>query len=101
MPREFVHRLSHIEKCLTFDDVNIRPTYSEIIHRSDCDLTARLTKRWKLNTPIVSSPMDTVTEADMAWEMSSLGGLGFIHRFMTVEEQVDQIKLLKQYGWTK
>jgi len=72
---------------LTYDDVQIIPKYSEINHRSDCDVSTKLTKDILLDIPIVSSPMDTITEFDMAWAMHNLGGIGIIHRFMSIEEQ--------------
>jgi IMP dehydrogenase len=79
-----------MKECLTFDDVQIVPKYSEIKHRADADLTSRLTKEIVLKIPIVSSPMDTITEFEMAWALAHLGGIGFIHRFMDIEKQVDQ-----------
>ena len=72
---------------LTYDDVQILPKYSEIEHRSDCNTSTKVTKNYKLDIPIVSSPMDTITEYEMACEMSRLGGMGIIHRFMSIEEQ--------------
>ena len=72
---------------LTYDDVNIIPKYSELKSRDDVDLSTRFTKNTKLTIPIVSSPMDTVTEYDMAHEMLKQGGVGIIHRFQSIEEQ--------------
>ena len=72
---------------LTYDDVNIIPKYSELKSRDDVDLSTQFTKNTKLTIPIVSSPMDTVTEYDMAHEMLKQGGVGIIHRFQSIEEQ--------------
>ena len=72
---------------LTYDDVQILPKYSEVKHRADCSTSTYVTKNWELKIPIVSSPMDTVTELEMAYEMSKLGGMGIIHRFLSIEEQ--------------
>ena len=72
---------------LTYDDVNIIPKYSELKSRDDVDLSTRFTKNTKLTIPIVSSPMDTVTEYDMAHEMLKQGGVGILHRFQSIEEQ--------------
>ena len=76
---------------LTYDDVQILPKYSEVTHRTDCSISTKVTKNWELRIPIVSSPMDTVTEFAMAQEMNELGGLGIIHRFMGIHEQADHV----------
>jgi len=76
-----------MRKALTYDDVNIVPKYSELGSRSDINTSTRFTKKINLNIPIVTSPMDTVTEYDMALEMMEWGGVGIIHRFMSIEKQ--------------
>lgn len=81
-------------KGLTFDDVLLMPCHSEMTSRLNPNLSSRITKRWSLDTPFVSANMDTVTEAQMALKMSLMGGLGVLHRFMTLEEQVQQVKYL-------
>ena len=83
-----------MKRYLTYDDVNIIPRYSELESRSDVDLTSKLTKNIELRIPIVSSPMDTVTEFEMAWAISHLGGIGFIHRFMNIERQSELVASL-------
>ncbi len=83
---------------LTFDDVLIMPKKSELRSRRDPSLKSRLTKTKFLETPIISANMDTVTEAKMAIAMNSLGGLGIIHRFMNVEQQVAHIREVKESG---
>ena len=83
-----------MKKALTYDDVNIVPKYSKLESRGDVDLTSRLTKNIELQIPIVSSPMDTVTEFEMAWAISHLGGIGFIHRFMDIERQSELVASL-------
>ena len=75
------------KQALTYDDVNIVPKYSELESRENVKLNTRFTKNTELTIPIVSSPMDTVTELDMAKEMLDWGGVGVIHRFNTIEEQ--------------
>lgn len=76
-----------MKQYLTFDDVGIVPQYSEIKSRKTISLKTNLTKNIKLDIPIISSPMDTVTEVEMAMEMLRHGGIGAIHRFYSIEEQ--------------
>lgn len=83
---------------LTFDDVLLVPQYSEINSRSECLVNTLFSRRTPLNIPIVSSPMDTVTEADMAIGMAREGGLGIIHRFFSINEQIKEIKKVKKSG---
>ncbi len=79
---------------LTFDDVLLRPAASDVLP-NEVDLTTQLTARLSLDLPILSSAMDTVTEAPMAILMAQLGGLGIIHRNMSVQAQAEQITLVK------
>jgi IMP dehydrogenase len=71
-----------LEEALTFDDVLLVPAYSEILPR-EVDLATRLTKAIKLNVPLVSAAMDTVTEARLAITMAQEGGIGIVHKSMT------------------
>jgi len=80
-----------MKRALTYDDVNIVPKYSELESRNDVDLTSRLTKNIELNVPLISSPMDTITEYEMAYEMWNHGSVGFIHRFMEIETQAKMV----------
>ena len=80
-----------MKRALTYDDVNIVPKYSELESRNDVDLTSRLTKNIELSVPLISSPMDTITEYEMAYEMWNHGSVGFIHRFMEIETQAKMV----------
>ena len=80
----------------TFDDIQITPVYSEVNSRSQCNLTTNFTKQYKLGTPLVASPMDTVTEYNMAISIASHGGVGVIHRFMNIESQSNQVRKIKE-----
>ena len=87
--------INKIETALTFDDVLLVPHYSEVLPK-DVNITSRLTKNIVLNTPFMSSAMDTVTEVDTAIAMARHGGMGVIHKNMTIEEQAKQVKMVKR-----
>jgi IMP dehydrogenase len=81
---------------LTFDDVLLVPGASEVLP-TDADTRTRVTRDIALNIPVLSSAMDTVTEADMAIVMAQLGGMGVLHRNLTVEEQVAAVRAVKRF----
>ena len=81
---------------LTFDDVLLVPAASEVLP-SGADTRTRVTRDIALNIPILSSAMDTVTEADMAIVMAQLGGMGVLHRNLTVDEQVAAVRQVKRF----
>jgi IMP dehydrogenase len=87
---------NNIKEGLTFDDVLLVPARSEI-HPNDAITTSNLTKTIKLNIPLLSSAMDTVTESQMAIAVAQAGGLGVLHRNMSVEEQTEQVKKVKRF----
>src|ERR687892_2167024 len=80
---------------LTFDDVLIVPRYSTVVP-SEVDVQTRLTARIDMNVPILSSPMDTVTEAAMAIGLAQEGGLGVIHKNMSIERQTEEVDKVKR-----
>ena len=83
-----------MNKGITYDDVLLVPQYSDIISRREVNLTTDFGKGIELSLPIIASPMDTVSEADMAGNLGELGGLSIIHRYNTVEEQSAMIASL-------
>lgn len=80
---------------LTYDDIQLVPAYSEIESRKTISLRTKLSTNFEIEIPLVASPMDTVCEKDMAYQLWLMGGVGCIHRFMSIEEQCEQIKRLK------
>lgn len=83
------------EESYSFDDVLLVPTYSDVLPK-DCNTETRLTRNLKLNIPIVSAAMDTVTESETAISMAREGGVGFIHRNMSIESQAMEVDKVKK-----
>jgi len=77
---------------LTYDDIQLVPGYSEISSRKNINLKTLVTRRYGLKIPLVAAPMDTVCESEMAIKMMEKGGLGVIHRFMSIEQQKEEVK---------
>lgn len=89
------NELLKTEWALTFDDISLVPAYSKVLpHQTD--LKTKLTKKISLNIPIVSAAMDTVTEHKLAIEMAREGAIGIIHKNMSAEQQIDEIKKVKR-----
>lgn len=85
-------------KGLTFDDVLLIPSKSDLRSRKDPSLKSQLTRKYTMDIPIISANMDTVTESEMAIAMNHLGGVGILHRFMPIDDQVQQLILMKENG---
>jgi IMP dehydrogenase len=85
-----------LEEALTFDDVLLVPAYSEILPR-EVDLSTRVTRRIRLNVPLMSAAMDTVTEARLAITIAQEGGVGIIHKSMTIEAQAREVDRVKKF----
>ncbi len=84
-----------IKEGLTFDDVLLVPAFSEILPR-EVDLSTQLTRDLRINTPIISAAMDTVTEKELAIAIARQGGIGFIHKNMSIEAQAEQVRSVKR-----
>ncbi|MBN2422844.1 IMP dehydrogenase [Candidatus Woesearchaeota archaeon] len=82
---------------LTFDDVLLTPMYSEILP-TEVDLGTQLTKKIRLNIPLMSAAMDTVTEAELAIAIANQGGIGIIHKNMPIEDQAKQVRKVKKFS---
>ncbi|HFC30826.1 MAG TPA: CBS domain-containing protein, partial [Oceanospirillales bacterium] len=85
-----------ISDALTFDDVLLVPAYSNILPK-DVDLSTQLTEKIKLNIPLISAAMDTVTEARMAIAMAQLGGIGVIHKNLSIARQAREVAKVKKH----
>lgn len=85
-----------IREGLTFDDVLLMPRRSAVFSRKDVSTKSRLSRNVMLNIPLVSANMDTVTESQMARAMARLGGIGIIHRFLSIERQVEEVRKVKR-----
>ena len=90
-----LENLAQIQEGLTYDDVLLVPAYSEILPR-DVNLSSRFSRKIELNAPIVTAAMDTVTEANMAIAIAQQGGIGVIHKNMSIEEQAKNVRKVKR-----
>jgi IMP dehydrogenase len=81
-----------MHEALTFDDCQLEPNYSEVESRNDCKTTSQLTKNYAIRIPLVAAPMDTVCNALMMEQLAVLGGVGCLHRFLSIEEQCKIVK---------
>lgn len=88
--------MNQITKALTFDDVLLVPAYSQILPK-DVDLRTKFTPDISLNIPLISAAMDTVTEARLAIAIAEEGGIGILHKNMTIAEQATQVKIVKRF----
>lgn len=85
-----------VAEALTFDDVSLVPAYSDILPR-DVDLSVALARDLKLNIPVISAAMDTVTEARLAIAMAQMGGIGIVHKNMSVDQQATEVRSVKKF----
>ena len=87
--------MNHLEEMLSFDDILLVPQYSEILP-SEVDVSTQLTPSIRLNIPLMSSAMDTITEHRMAISIAQQGGIGVVHRNMSIEAQAEEVRLVKR-----
>ncbi len=90
-------KLSELHECLTYDDILLKPQYSEVLP-TQTDLRTKFSKNIKMNIPIISSAMDTVTEGTTAEWMARLGGLGVIHKNLSPEQQAEHVLRVKSFN---
>lgn len=95
MPRIHKQAPASIPEGLTFDDVLLVPAYSQVLPR-DVDISTQLTKNIRLNIPMLSAAMDTVTEAQLAIALARQGGLGILHKNMSIDQQTEQVRRVKR-----
>jgi len=88
----------NIREGLTFDDVLLVPKFSDVSSRSQTDLSTQLSRNISINIPLISANMDTVTESSMAVTIAREGGIGIIHRFLTIQEEVNEVLKVKRSG---
>src|SRR5947207_14850258 len=87
---------SDVPVALSYDDILLVPQRSSITSRRQVDTATQLSRNLRLQIPVVSANMDTVTESAMATEMARQGGIGIIHRFLTIEAQADEVRRVKR-----
>lgn len=95
MEREIAYPEQVLTEALTYDDVLLVPAYSEVLPR-EVDISSQLTRDIRLNAPIISAAMDTVTEYRLAIAMARQGGIGIIHKNMSIDAQADQVRSVKR-----
>ena len=88
--------MKELKKALTFDDILLVPAHSEVL-RKEVSLTSKLTNKITLNTPIISAAMDTVTEGKLAIAIAQEGGMGVIHKNMSIESQAKEVRKVKRF----
>jgi len=96
MVKRSLKNVEAISPSLTFDDVLLKPAYSEVLP-ADADTKTKITKKISLNIPIISSAMDTVTESRLAIAMAQSGGLGCIHKNLSIKDQTDEVRRVKKF----
>ena len=89
------------DACLSYDDVLLMPQYSDIRSRSEIDISTDLGKGLRLQLPLISSPMDTISETQMAISLSQHGAISVIHRYNTIAQQARLVSMAKDLATTE
>ncbi len=96
MSKKLKKELNDLDLSLTFDDVLLRPAYSEILP-AQAETKTKITKNIEINIPLISSAMDTVTESSLAIAMAQSGGMGCIHKNLSIKDQADEVRKVKKF----
>ncbi len=96
LKRDIAMALRILKEALTFDDVLLVPAHSTVLPNT-ANLSTQLTSTIRLNIPMLSAAMDTVTETKLAISLAQEGGIGFIHKNMSIERQVDRVRKVKKF----
>jgi IMP dehydrogenase len=87
-----------IGKGYSFDDVLVIPKYNKVESRKDVNFKTKITRNYSIDIPLIASNMDTICESEMAISLGNLGGLGVLHRFMTIQQQAEEVRKVKSHG---
>ena len=85
----------HFKEALSYDDISLLPNFSDITSRKEVDTSTKISRNHTIKIPIIISPMDTVSSVKSCIKMNKLGGVGVLHRFMSINDQAAKAKIIK------